>query len=462
MRLVRPRSLQLQLALSLAALFIAATAIAVAGIVYQAYSTADALSREDLNRRARHLANVVVADGAGEAKAELPEWLASLYRSGAFLYAARRPAGKVIAASDDEIADLVFRLPVPDDQPAYFRLRHFGAAKRDYFGLTARVDSGVGPLWVTIARAADDDVLVQSLLREFVFNVAWLVPLVAAATLAIGIIAIRRGLRPLRQASAMAATIEPGSISVRLPVEDVPGEVQPLVAAVNQALDRLEKGFAMQRRFTADAAHELRTPLAILTGAIEQLGASHDVTMLKADVARMNRLVEQLLSVARLDAIALDVSGQVDLCSLAKEVVAYLAPVAVANKRALAAQGTDGQVLVKGNRHALEQAVRNLVENAITHTAPGSEIVIEVDPKGAVRVADRGRGIAVDERERIFDRFWRGKGTTGQGSGLGLAIVTEIMKAHNGRVEVDNNPGGGTVFTLVFPARTEPVGRMNE
>jgi two-component system sensor histidine kinase TctE len=324
MRLFRPRSLQLQLALSLAALFIAATAIAVTGIVYQAYSTADALSREDLNRRARHLANVVVADSAGEAKAELPEWLASLYRSGAFLYAARWPAGKVIAASNDEIADLVFRLPVPDDQPAYFRLRHFGAAERDYFGLTARVDSRVGPLWVTIARAADDDVLVQSLLREFVFNVAWLVPLVAAATLAIGIIAIRRGLRPLRQASAMAATIEPGSISVRLPVEDVPSEVQPLVAAVNQALDRLEKGFAMQRRFTADAAHELRTPLAILTGAIEQLAASHDVTMLQADVARMNRLVEQLLSVARLDAIALDVSGQVDLCSLAKEVVAYL------------------------------------------------------------------------------------------------------------------------------------------
>jgi two-component system, OmpR family, sensor histidine kinase TctE len=453
MRLFRPRSLQVQLALSLAALYVAATAIAVAGIVYQAYSTADALSTEDLNRRARHLANVVVADSTGEAKAELPDWLAALYRSGRFLYAARLPAGKVIAASNDEVADLVSRLPVPGEQPAYFRLTHFGAAARDYYGLTARVDSRVGPLWVTIARAADDDELVHSLLREFVFNIAWLVPLVAAATLAIGVVAIRRGLRPLRQASARAATIEPGSISVRLPVEDVPSEVQPLVAAMNQALDRLEKGFAMQRRFTADAAHELRTPLAILTGAIEHLAASHDVAMLKSDVARMNRLVEQLLSVARLDAIALDVSGQVDLCSLAKDVVTYLAPVAVVSKRALAAQGTDGQVLVKGNRHALEDAVRNLVENAITHTVPGSEVVVEVDPKGGVRVADRGPGIAADERERIFDRFWRGKGSKAQGSGLGLAIVTEIMKAHHGSVEVDANPGGGSVFTLVFPER---------
>lgn len=161
--------------------------------------------------------------------------------------------------------------------------------EKDYFGLTARLESPVGPLWITIARAADDDVLVQSLLREFMFNVAWLVPLVMAATLAIGVLAIRRGLRPLRQASAKAATIGPGSMSIRLPEEDVPSEVRPLVAAVNQALDRLEKGFAMQRQFTANAAHELRTPLAILTTAIEQLASNHDVTMLKSDVARISK-----------------------------------------------------------------------------------------------------------------------------------------------------------------------------
>ncbi|UPJ50540.1 HAMP domain-containing protein [Bradyrhizobium sp. 200] len=450
MRLFRVQSLQLQLALSLAALYVAATAIAVAGLVYQAYSTADALSTEDLNRRARHLASLVTVDTAGEYKVELPDWLASLYRSGSFLYAARHPEGKVVAASNAEVADLVSRLPVPGDQPAYFRLRHFGASERDYFGLTAGIESRVGPLWITIARAADDDVLVQSLLREFMFNVAWLVPLVVAATLAIGVVAIRRGLRPLRQASAKAATIEPGSISIRLPEENVPSEVRPLVAAVNQALDRLEKGFAMQRQFTANAAHELRTPLAILTTAIEQLAGSHDVTMLKSDVARMNRLVEQLLRVARLDAIALDVSTPVDLCGIAKDVVAYMAPVALANRRVLAAQGTERQVLVKGNRYAIEDAIRNLIENAITYAPPASEIVVEVDPNGAVKVADRGPGIAVDERNRIFDRFWRGKGSQGQGSGLGLAIVCEIMKAHHGSIEVGDNPGGGAVFTLVF------------
>jgi len=450
-RLFRTRSLQLQLALSLATLYITATAILVAVLVYQAYSTADALSKEDLNRRARHLANVAVVDGSGEPRVELPEWLASLYSSGTFLFDVRRADGPVIVASNAEVRDLVVRLPVPGDEPAYFRLKHFGSGERDYFGLTAKLDSRIGPLRVTIARAADDDVLVRSLLREFVFNVAWLIPLVVAATLALGILVIRRGLGPLRQASARAATIDPGRISVRLPEENHPSEVRPLVAAVNHALDRLEKGFAVQRQFTANAAHELRTPLAILTAAIEHLGGADDaVAMLKKDVARMNRLVDQLLRVARLDAVALDVSDTVDLSAVARDVVAYMAPLAVATGRSLAAQGVEVPVLVKGNRHAVEDAIRNLVENAIAYAPPHSEAIVSVDPAGTVSVVDRGPGVPADDRQHVFDRFWRARDSRGHGSGLGLAIVSEIMKVHHGRVEVGDNPGGGAVFTLAF------------
>lgn len=450
MRLLRVRSLQLQLALSLAALYVAATAVVVAVLVYQAYSTADALSKEDLNRRARHLANLAAVDASGEPRVDLPEWLASLYRSGTFLFDVRRLEGPGIAASNPEVRDLVLRLPVPGDEPAYFRLRHFGSGEKDYFGLTARLDSRIGPLRVTIARAADDDVLVRSLLREFVFNVAWLIPLVVAATLAIGVLVIRRGLRPVRQASARAAAIEPGSISVRLPEEDLPSEVRPLVAAVNHALDRLEKGFAVQREFTANAAHELRTPLAILTAAIDHLGSDGEIAMLKKDVARMNRLVEQLLRVARLDAVALDVSGAVDLSTLAREIVGYMAPLALANGRALAAQGTDRSVFVRGNRHAIEDAIRNLVENAIAYAPFKSEVVVSVGPAGTVSVADRGPGIPAGDREHVFKRFWRGEGSHGQGSGLGLAIVKEIMRAHHGSIDVSGNPGGGALFTLNF------------
>jgi signal transduction histidine kinase len=451
------RSLQLQLALSLAAVYVAATAIAVGVLLYQAYSTADALSKEDLNRRAKHLAALASLDAAARPRIELPEWLDVLYRSGTFLYAVNHADGALIASSDTEAGELADRLPVPGAEPVYFRLRSFGAAKRDYFGLTARLDSRVGPLRVTIARAADDEALVSSLLREFVFDVAWLIPLMVVATLAIGVLAIRRGLRPLRQVSASAAAIDPGAMSVRLPEADVPPEIRPLVTAVNDALDRLERGFAVQRQFTANAAHELRTPLAILTAGLEHLASNGEVDKLRSDAARMNRLVEQLLRVARLDAVGLQVSDAVDLSAAAREVVAYLAPLALANGRSLAAQGAEHAVLVRGNRHAIEDAIRNLVENALAYAPANTEVVVAVEPAGKVSVLDRGPGIPVADRNHIFDRFWRGRDSRGPGSGLGLAIVREIMKAHHGSVEVGDNAGGGAAFTLAFQPIAEPA-----
>jgi len=157
-----------------------------------------------------------------------------------------------------------------------------------------------------------------------------------------------------------------------------------------------------------------------------------------------------LLRVARLDPVALDVSGAVDLSAVTRDVVAYMAPPSLASGRSLAAQGTEQPIVVRGNRHAIEDAIRNLVENAVAHAPPGSEVVVEVSPPAAVKVSDRGPGIPLADREHIFDRFWRGRDSLGQGSGLGLSIVREIMRAHHGSVCVGDNPGGGAVFTLVF------------
>jgi len=138
----------------------------------------------------------------------------------------------------------------------------------DYYGLSVREDSAVGALSISVARAASSNVLVFPLIREFVLDYAWLVPPFLLATLAIGALAIRSGLKRVREVSEMASAIGPGTTSVRLPSENLPREINPLVAAVNRAFDRLEHGFAVQRQFTANAAHELRTPLFIITGLL--------------------------------------------------------------------------------------------------------------------------------------------------------------------------------------------------
>jgi len=416
--------------------------------------TAGSLADRELGLRAEDLVRYVSLDENQKPRLELPPSLKEAYSAAAHqsVFAIRDKDGRIVEVSTPEIGAMIARWPQPDTEPSYFRLTKFGPLERDYSGVSIRLDSAAGPLSVLVAEASGSDQLIHSILREFVFDIAWYVPPFVALALLVAAFSVRRSLLPLRAASSRATAIGPASIGLRLPEADVPAEALPLVVAVNHALDRLEQGFVIQRRFTANAAHELRTPLTIITARLDTVEGNGQLVALREEVARMNRLVEQLLCVARLDSVALDVSSPVDLHELAEEVVGSMAHLALSACRTIALAGADHPVMVTGNAAAIADALRNLIENALAHTASGTEVVVEVDPKGAISVQDSGPGIPAGDLPHIFERFWRGKGVRASGAGLGLAIVMEIVKAHGASITVNERVPRGARFDLRFRA----------
>ena len=450
---LRFRSLQAQLVLRLAAAFVVATILAVSAVVYEGTQAAQSLGDDELEHRAVQIAHFVARGPDGAFHLTLPARLDQLYHSPARtrLLAVRSVDGAMVAASAPEFAAEVARWPPADGKRHPFQLDDFGPTSQDYNGLTVRVDSVAGPLSVSVAAASDAEALAAGLVKRFELDLVWAVPVFAAAMLAIAVWSIRRSLRPVHAASQRAAAIGPVATAVRLPVDDLPTELVPLVAAVNHAFDRLEQGFAVQRQFTANAAHELRTPLAILTAALDELDGGAELEKLRGDAARMNRLVEQLLRVARLDSVPMDVSATIDLVATTAGVLESMTPWAIGQACLLGFDAPSRPVQVHGSADAIADAVRNLVENAVHQSPAGGEVAVTVSEGGIVTVADRGPGVPEADRQRIFERFWRGRGAARQGAGLGLAIVAEIAKAHSGSIEVADRPGGGALFRLRIP-----------
>jgi len=292
---------------------------------------------------------------------------------------------------------------------------------------------------------------------EFITDGGWLGIPFLIALLGVTAFTVRRALLPLHELSALAAKINPGSSEVRLPHVGIPGEFLPFVHSINSALDRLDDGLRQQREFNANAAHQLRTPLAVLSANIETMGDTVVASKLRYDVELMSRIVTQLLLVARLETLNVRLDDPVELCSAAREAAENLGSVAISMCKTLEVDEPAGPIFVRGNRVVIIAAVRNLIENALNHSPVGGTVRIRATSTPSIEVCDSGPGIPPEMREKIFERFWRGEKSK-EGAGLGLSIVRRIMDALGGSVCVSDAPEGGAQFSLVFPASAVAIG----
>ncbi|MBX9844660.1 MAG: HAMP domain-containing histidine kinase [Xanthobacteraceae bacterium] len=272
--------------------------------------------------------------------------------------------------------------------------------------------------------------------------------LMAAATFIATPMVVRRAFAGLDAAADQARRIDIHRRGTRLSVDRIPLEVVPLVSAVNDALARLDEGYSRHKRFVADAAHELRTPIAILNTRLESLPPGPDRARLIEDTARLATLAEQLLDIQRLDRCGHPMT-RVDLVTVAQGVAADLAPLAIAAGYELSFDAAAEHIETLGDRASLERALTNLVQNAIQHGGRHGAISIHVSRPATIDVTDEGTGIPPDQRTLIFEPFYR-LAPLDRGAGLGLNMVREIVLFHGGHVSVLDGPNGGACFRMTL------------
>lgn len=270
-------------------------------------------------------------------------------------------------------------------------------------------------------------------------------PLVLVTMIAVPWI-IHRSMAGVAKVAKQAEAIDIRERGVRLEDAAVPRELQPLVRAFNEALERLGEGYEARDRFLADAAHELRAPIAILETRLESLPPGDTRTRLLTDLARLSNLAEQLLDLQRLGKQAAELIP-VDLVSLAREVSADVAPLVLDAGYELAMDAPERPVPVMGDRLSLSRAFTNLFQNAIVHAGGRGLIHVRVTEEGAFQITDEGPGIPPEQREQVFTPFYRLKPSS-VGTGLGLHLVQEIVARHGGHIGVLDAPGGGARFVV--------------
>ena len=313
----------------------------------------------------------------------------------------------------------------------------------------------------------------QSVLRDRLFGAVLLGSAIAVAIALLGAALVTRAIAiPLRRLAAAARRLQAGDLAARAGAQGAPGELGQLSRAFDGMADTLDSEREARRRLVSDLAHEVRTPIAILQGNLEELvdeiaqATPQRLASLHEEVLRLGALVEDLDALAHADApVAVIDREPVELEALARAQVEALRP--RLDAKALTLEQQFSPVTVLGDRARLGQVLANLLSNAIKFTPEGGQIKVLVDTAdGAARisVADSGPGIPADEQGRVLERFWRGNAARGtSGRGIGLAVAADIIRAHGGQIEVGKADAGGARFVVTLPAAsgrsaTQPTG----
>jgi two-component system OmpR family sensor kinase len=384
-------------------------------------------------------------------------------------YAQRRTSTGTVEASVTldygQSSDAKPKLPASIPEGDLITVSGTGTDAPRYRVQASRGDDG-SILIVAVPLAEVDQTLHRLLVIEGV--------VIASVLILLGIVAwivVRVGLLPLDRMGHTAGAIAGGDLSARVDTTDPRTEVGRLGIALNRMLERLERAFAERqasedrlRRFLADASHELRTPLASIRGYAElfRMGAAREpaeteraMQRIEDEATRMGVLVEDLLTLARLDEVADAPHVALELRPLAADAVDD-ARATAPDRDITLAPGDPG--LISGDAHQLRQVLANLVRNALVHTPAGTAVELGVTRAGnrvLLTVRDHGPGLPAGQADAVFDRFWRAEGGRERGragAGLGLAIVAAIVDAHGGDVHASDAPGGGAAFVVELPA----------
>jgi signal transduction histidine kinase len=325
-----------------------------------------------------------------------------------------------------------------------------GDADRRFRGSLRQESSSFGSFQILVYGSYFhwDDIIYQLIhswpqLNNFTLDVSG----VAIAIIAIAAVGVRRGLAPLRTLATTVASIDVDSLDQRLSTAGAPSETLPFIDAVNAALGRVHEGVARQRRFTANAAHELRSPITIIRSRVETLDESPTKQELSRDVLRMQTIVEQLLVLAKLKERSSAEFEIVDVRRVALAVATDYAPIAIDSGKMIEFEGPPHSVMARGFRWAIESILTNLIANALRAEPKSGTIVVRVGEAAIVEVIDHGAGVAPNERSMIFEQFWR-RDENSPGSGLGLTIAQELAHELGGSILVEDTPGGGATFKL--------------